>query len=635
MKIRNKFVLSFSILIIFLIIIGISGYWGIKNINYQNVIGQLANRSLVDSQDAQTDQLSYIIYGDDQYFEEMETELQNVLKQAAEAENLMKNESNKEHTEQMTQSVNSFRKNNEDFHKISIEKKESGKVRSDAAIHMLNNLIELIDEEKKTCIASQVFVDGKAYLDAFSVECIWLLQEARNATNRFRISAQKYQIAVSPEEQDQIASVWMNEIQETRDLLNKGLQQLQAKNAKEHIQNTLTALDTYEEQVLIFRNQNRMLRDIQAEQREDAGILMQAARKVRDGVLDAISGATKRSYSIILTAFLISLIVSSLLVFFITKSIVSPLSLAQRTLDSIAEGKLNIHFNYSGNDEIGLMGQSLQKMIDKLQETMNIVTMAADQVASGSRQLAESSHVLSTGASEQAAEVEEISASIEEITSSIEQNSNNAEITDRISTTVSKNAKIGQDAVSDTVIAMEDISEKITIITEIARQTNMLALNAAIEAARAGEAGKGFAVVAAEVRKLAELSQKSAVMISDKSIESVSIAQNAGESMGTLLPEIAKTAELVQEISASSMEQNKGMQQINGAIGNLDSVIQKSASLSEEIAATSEELSSQAERLKASVSYFILNSEPLEPRQIDDISPRNEDNSSDYYIDAV
>jgi methyl-accepting chemotaxis protein len=193
---------------------------------------------------------------------------------------------------------------------------------------------------------------------------------------------------------------------------------------------------------------------------------------------------------------------------------------------------------------------------------------------------------------------------MEEMASSIRQNTDNAMQTEKISIKSSIDAKEGGKAVTETVAAMKEIATKISIIEEIARQTNLLALNAAIEAARAGEHGKGFAVVASEVRKLAERSQSAAGEISSLSTRSVAIAEQAGEMLTKMVPDIQRTAELVQEITASSKEQDTGAEQINKAIQQLDQVIQQNASASEEMASTSEELSSQAEQLQHSISFF-------------------------------
>jgi methyl-accepting chemotaxis protein len=200
--------------------------------------------------------------------------------------------------------------------------------------------------------------------------------------------------------------------------------------------------------------------------------------------------------------------------------------------------------------------------------------------------------------------VEEISASIEEMTASINQNADNANQTEKIAMKSSTDAKEGGDAVQKTVSAMKQIAEKISIIQEIARQTNLLSLNASIEAARAGEHGKGFAVVASAVQKLAERSQDAAEEISKLSKSSVDVAQKAGEMLTKLVPDIQKTADLVSEINAASSEQNKGIQQVNTAVQQFNQVVQANAAASEELASTSEELSSQAEELKNRLTFF-------------------------------
>lgn len=268
----------------------------------------------------------------------------------------------------------------------------------------------------------------------------------------------------------------------------------------------------------------------------------------------------------------------------------------------VAGGNLTVQLTErSANDELM---RSLSSMVAKLSEVVTDVKSAANNVAAGSQQMSSGSMQLSQGASEQAAAAEQASSSMEEMSSNIRQNADNALQTEKIAVKSAQDAQEGGKAVAQTVQAMKDIAGKISIIEEIARQTNLLALNAAIEAARAGEHGKGFAVVASEVRKLAERSQKAAAEISDLSSSSVEVAETAGSMLDRMLPDIQRTAELVQEISAACKEQDSGAAQINKAIQQLDQVIQQNASASEEMSATAEELSSQSQQLQVTIGFF-------------------------------
>jgi methyl-accepting chemotaxis protein len=329
----------------------------------------------------------------------------------------------------------------------------------------------------------------------------------------------------------------------------------------------------------------------------------------------------------------------------ITKAIVNGIKKAISVADAVSHGDLDVDTTVDSRDEIGallsamdrmiqaerttadvaarladgdlsvsvavrsdkdVMLRSMAEMISRLRDVVGEVQSGAENVASGSEQMSASAESLSQGATEQAAAVEESSSAMEQMSSSISQNADNASQTEAIAVKAASDARESGQAVSQAVGAMKEIAGKISIIEEIARQTDLLALNAAVEAARAGEHGRGFAVVAAEVRKLAERSQAAASEITQLSRTTTSVAERAGELLGKLVPDIQRTADLVQEINAASQEQSTGAGQVNKALQQLDQVIQQNASASEELASTSEELSAQAEQLQASVAFFHL-----------------------------
>ncbi len=346
----------------------------------------------------------------------------------------------------------------------------------------------------------------------------------------------------------------------------------------------------------------------QATQRID--LMKQIDDRLESDVMSRTSELRKTARNALIIDITVSALALAAVVFFtvvITRNILRLLggepAVIVDAVRRIAGGDLTVELESGGNQHTGLYA-AMKEMTGKLNSVVSDIVTASDNVESGSQGISASSEELSQGASEQASSAEEASASIEQMVANIARNAENANETEHIALRVSRDAIQSGHSVENAVEAMRQIAEKITIIEEIARQTNLLALNAAIEAARAGEHGKGFAVVATEVRKLAERSGEAAGEITELSSSSTDIAEKAGEMLASLVPDIQKTTELVQEISAASREQATGAEQINTAINQLDNVTQQSASAAEELASTSEELSSQAGHLQDIIAFF-------------------------------
>lgn len=316
--------------------------------------------------------------------------------------------------------------------------------------------------------------------------------------------------------------------------------------------------------------------------------------------------STARSIQLSILICVIVLIVMMLAAYLVTQSILRPLMQVWRLSGQVAKGDLSENVEVYGKDELSQMMQSFHEMIDKLRETIQNIRQSANELVAASGELANASGNMSSGASEQAAAAEEVSASVEQMFASIMQNLENSKMTEEIALRASKTIGKGKEAMDLTIHAMQEIAQNITIINSIVYKTDLLSINATVEAARAGDSGKGFAAVASEVRKLAELSRSAADKIEKLVNENTRQAITSGEVLSNIVPDVNRTADLVQEITSSSNEQHTNATQINSSVMQLSQLAQNYSALSEELASSSEEVAAQAMNLKGAVSFFML-----------------------------
>lgn len=375
----------------------------------------------------------------------------------------------------------------------------------------------------------------------------------------------------------------------------------------------------------------------------DAGVKFEAMREFLNKSEDLVLADSQtaqnqaqntydRTLLFMLVISLIGLAIALFVSLLLSRSVTRPIAEAVGLAAAMAGGNLSVRVNEKSrlrHDETGELARTFSRMIESLSDIVRRVKESADRLAGNSQAMSTTSEQVAQGAAEQASSAEEVSSSMEQMDSNIRQNADNARQTETMASKAAREAEEGGKAVEESVVAMREIAQRISVIDEIARQTNLLALNAAIEAARAGEQGKGFAVVATEVRRLAERSQTSAAEIMELAQQSVSVAERAGKMLGTVVPTIKRTADLVQEINASSTEQSTGVEQINKAIGQLDKVIQQNASTSEEMSSTAQELAFQAEELRTVMGFFSVDA--ADPLQLPDASKPEDD---DYGVRA-
>jgi methyl-accepting chemotaxis protein len=329
---------------------------------------------------------------------------------------------------------------------------------------------------------------------------------------------------------------------------------------------------------------------------------------------DELLGAVKKAFfSSMIFGLLITMVIIAVNIFSINYIIIKPFQKIQKAIAEFSNGNLDTQIDIKQTDEIGQLAIEITTMGNRISSIVKSIHESSDTILQVSREITSSSQSLAAGASQEATNVEEISSSMEEMHANLNQSSENARQTEKIADAASKSIENMRIITSNSNSSVKEISEKITIINDIAYQTNLLALNAAVEAARAGEHGRGFAVVAAEIRKLAQNSKDAADKIGILSKSSLELTKNAEVLFTEVTPEIQKTARLVQEISAASAEQSTGIDQINSALADLNNISQQNAASSEELASSAEVFITHANNLKQVINFFKLRKQENSP----------------------
>ena len=580
---------------------------------------------------------NFIIRQDDQYAQKVKEDVTALLAQSKQTKDKFDQKINKDQMDEVISEASSYLKAFESYTDLARQRDQTMEEMRSHARQVLAHAEAIRADQKKHLTDAKLtsmaqIQDRLTKADDVNRVIKWFI-DARKNEKEFIISngVQKWKDTV----EDRVASI-TTLLEDVRSRFTKSA--------------NIEAVNDLIREVADYKKQFDHFGELMALQNKADTAMVDAARAAdnvctesRQDQKNKMAGQITSANRLLLSGFIVAMAIGSFLAFVITRAITRPLHEAVDVADKFSQGDLSMKIHVDSKDETGMLleamkkmvanlkatagvaeqiadgdlrvtvnvlsekdtlGRSLSFMVDKLREVVGGVKEASGNVASGSGELSSTSVQMSQGATEQAASAEEASSSMEEMASNIRQNADNAMQTEKIALKSSEDAKEGGKAVTETVTAMKQIAEKISIIEEIARQTDLLALNAAIEAARAGEHGKGFAVVASEVRKLSERSQTAAAEISNLSGNSVAIAEKAGNMLERILPDIQKTAELVQEINAASNEQNTGADQINKALQQLDEVIQQNASASEEMASTAEELSVQAEQLQKTIDFF-------------------------------
>jgi methyl-accepting chemotaxis protein len=589
MKIGTKLLCSFGVLTVLIVVVTAVAWQSMQGITARVVKADNANAMVKLILESRRQEKNYIIRGGDMYIDRVNKAAAQIIELAGSSKDQFTDPADLEAIDAVIQATTTYRKSFAIYVEGLKQEAVLGAALRDDSRILLHKANALRDDIREGSENGAALAGVRALADT-ATEAFLAVTDYQAKRNDETMKATRQAILTADESAKALAGMdiyrrqaeQVDDIRATLTAATAGLDSFHALAQSQDAANT--------ELVATARKVSKVCEELRARQKE----------KMTAGMV--------RANTMIMSAAGLALLFSILAATVIPRSICRSMREGVRFAQSMSQGDFTSELDIRQRDEVGELAEAMNTMIGRLREVVTGVQRASESVASGSSQLSATSQTMSQGATEQAASVEEVSASMEQMTTSIARNADNAQTTEKIAQKAAGNAEKGGRAVGETVAAMREIADKINVIEDIARQTNLLALNAAIEAARAGDHGKGFAVVAAEVRKLAEHSGKAAGEISELSAKSVHIADAAGAMLNELVPDIQRTADLVQEIAAACTEQDAGAEQINLALQQLDQVVQHNASASEQMAATSEELAGQAEILQSAMEFFNIGS---------------------------